>query len=72
MPSNVQAGTILIQNQALIAGVLGLESEPFSDDWRKVNELDALALDRKIHAAGWNFFSGVWCGGGKFSRTVSD
>jgi hypothetical protein len=56
MPSNAQAGTILIQNQPLIAAVLGLESEPFSGDWRKVSQLDAFALDRKIHAAGWNFF----------------
>jgi hypothetical protein len=56
MPSTIQAGTILIQNQPLIVGVLVLESEPFSGDWRQVNELDAFALDRKIRAAGWNFF----------------
>jgi hypothetical protein len=56
MPSNVQAGTILIQNQPLMAGVLGLESEPYSGDWGKVNNFDAFGLDRKIHASGWNFF----------------
>jgi len=36
--------------------LLGLESEPWSGDWRVVKGLDGFALDRKIHAAGWNFF----------------
>jgi len=36
--------------------LLGLESEPYSGNWSTVKVLDGLALDRKIHAAGWNFF----------------
>ena len=36
--------------------LLGLESEPCSAGWRLLEVLDAFALDRKIHAAGWNFF----------------
>ena len=36
--------------------LLGLESEPCSGDWSVVKGLDGFALDRKIHAAGWNFF----------------
>jgi len=36
--------------------LLGLESEPCSAGWRLLKVLDGFALDRKIHAAGWNFF----------------
>ena len=36
--------------------VLGLESEPCSGEWSLLKVLDGFALDRKIHAAGWNFF----------------
>ncbi len=35
---------------------LGLESEPCSGEWSLLKVLDAFALDRKIHAAGWNLF----------------
>ncbi len=33
-----------------------LESEPCSGEWNLLKVLDGFALDRKIHAAGWNFF----------------
>ncbi len=36
--------------------LLGLESEPYSGNWSLVKVLDVFALDRKIHAAVWNFF----------------
>jgi hypothetical protein len=36
--------------------LLGLESEPYSGNWSLVKVLGGFALDRKIHAAGWNFF----------------
>ncbi len=36
--------------------VLGLESEPCSGEWSLLKGLDGFALDRRIHAAGWNFF----------------
>jgi len=35
---------------------LGLQNEPCSGNWSTVKTLDGFALDRKIHAAGWNFF----------------
>ncbi len=35
---------------------LGFESEPYSGSWSMLKVLDSFALDRKIHAAGWNFF----------------
>lgn len=34
----------------------GLESEPCSGNWKLLKALDGIALDHKIHAAGWNFF----------------
>ena len=36
--------------------LLGLESEPCSGEWSLLKVLDGFALDRKVHAAGWNFF----------------
>ena len=56
MSPTVQAGTILIEDQPLMTQVLGLESEPYFGNWGVVKTLDGFALDRKIHAAGWNFF----------------
>jgi len=34
----------------------GLQSEPCSGNWKLLKALDGIVLDRKIHAAGWNFF----------------
>jgi hypothetical protein len=53
MPQEVRVGTILMSE---CPQLLGLESEPYSGDWRVVKTLDGSALDRKIRAAGWNFF----------------
>jgi hypothetical protein len=53
MPQEVHVGTILMLEWPLL---LGLESEPYSGPWSVVKALDGLALDRKIRAAGWNFF----------------
>ena len=36
--------------------LLGLESESYSGGWSVVKALDGFAVDRKIRAAGWNFF----------------
>jgi hypothetical protein len=56
MPQEVQVGTILIEQRPTIALALGLQSEPYSAKWGVLKALDGLALDRKIQAAGWNFF----------------
>lgn len=54
--TNVQVGTILVEKESpRRADVLALESEPYSGNWSVVNALDSFALDKKIHAAGWNF-----------------
>jgi hypothetical protein len=56
MAPTVQVGAILIEEQSLRMQLPGLESEPYSGNWGLVKVLDGFALDRKIHAAGWNFF----------------
>jgi hypothetical protein len=55
MLPTVQVGTILMQEWLGMAQFLGLESEPCSGNWSMLKALDNFALDRKIHAAGWNF-----------------
>jgi hypothetical protein len=54
--STLQVGTVLIEDRPRISQFLGLEREPFSGNWSIVKAFDGFALDRKIHAAGWNFF----------------
>jgi hypothetical protein len=52
----IQVGTILLADRPRITQFLGLESEPYSGEWGVVQGLVGFALDRKIHAAGCNFF----------------
>ena len=40
----------------LMTQFLELQSEPCAGSWNLVKALDGVALDRKIHAAGWTFF----------------
>ena len=56
MPPTIQVGTILMKDWPGMTQPLGLESEPCSGSWSVLKVLDSYALDRKIHAAGWNFF----------------
>ena len=56
MQQTIQAGTILIEDRPLIADYLAIESKPYAANWSVVEGADGFALDRKIHAAGWNFF----------------
>ncbi|MGZ4989056.1 MAG: hypothetical protein ACXWBP_13490 [Limisphaerales bacterium] len=39
-----------------MAQTLAITSDPYIGNWSIVRCLDGFALDRKIHAAGWNFF----------------
>jgi hypothetical protein len=56
MTPRIQVGAILIEDRPLVTQILDLESEPYSGNWSVVKAIDGFALDRKIHAAGWNFF----------------
>jgi len=53
MSQEVQIGTILMSEWPPL---FGLESEPYSGRWSVLKAIDGFALDRKIRAAGWNFF----------------
>ncbi len=57
MPDTIKTGTILIKDGAFLPDALQFESEPCATGWRLVNNLDGYGLDRKIHEAGWTFFS---------------
>jgi hypothetical protein len=56
MTSQVQVGTILIEDRPLMTRALDIESEPYAGNWSLVRSLNGFDLGRKIHAAGWNFF----------------
>ena len=56
MTASVQVGTILMENRPVMAQSLDLESVPYSANWGVFTALDGLAINRKIQAAGWNFF----------------
>jgi len=56
MTGAIQAGTILIEEGTLMPECLRFESEPFSDGWRAVTNLDGYGLDRRTREAGWIFF----------------
>jgi len=56
MPSTVEVGTILMREWPGMPQILGLETEPSFGDWSVVKVMDGFALDRQVHAAGWNFF----------------
>jgi hypothetical protein len=56
MTPTVQVGTILIDDEPQLTQVLALKSEPYSGKWSVIKGIDGVALDRQLHAAGWNFF----------------
>jgi hypothetical protein len=53
MAQEVHVGTILISEWPQL---FGLETETYSGPWSLVKGLSGFELDRKIRAAGWNFF----------------
>src|SRR5207237_1807624 len=56
MAERIKAGTILIKEGTPLPECLQFESEPYSNGWRSVKNLDAHGLDRKIAEARWTFF----------------
>ncbi len=56
MTDAIKTGTILIKDDALLPESMRLESEPYSNGWRAVNNLDGCGLDRKVRDAAWTFF----------------
>ena len=56
MTDAIEAGTVLIEDGALMPESLRLESEPGSSGWTSFKNLDRYELARKINKAGWVFF----------------
>ena len=56
MPSTVQVGAILMKEWPGMPQLVGFGAESGWGEWSMVKVPDAFTLDRKIHAAGWNFF----------------
>ncbi len=56
MSETIQVGTILMKEWPGMPRLSGFETEPCFREWSLVKVLNGLALDHKIHAAGWNFF----------------
>jgi hypothetical protein len=56
MPPTIQVGTVLIDDSPIMTRFFGLQSAGYLGSWSVASELDVFTLDRKIHAAGWNFF----------------
>jgi hypothetical protein len=56
MAQTIQVGTILMKEWPGVTQLLSLESEPCLGEWSLLKVLDGSALDRTIHAVGWNFF----------------
>jgi len=56
MTGKIKTGTILIKEGSLLPGSLRFESEPYSNGWRSVKDLDGYGLDRKIREVGRTFF----------------
>lgn len=57
MADPIKIGTILIEESAPVPESLRLESEPYSNGWKSIKNLNGYELDRKIRKAGWAFFS---------------
>jgi hypothetical protein len=58
MLQNLKVGTILVKMKEWggVPHYEELKTEPCFGEWSMVKVPDAFALDRTIHAAGWNFF----------------
>jgi hypothetical protein len=54
--SNIQAGTMMVEESLLLPDALRLDSEPYSGTWKIVTGLDSSRLDDEIRESGWNCF----------------
>jgi hypothetical protein len=54
--SNIQAGTMLVEESLLLPEALRLDSEPYAGSWKIVNGVDSARLDEDIRKSGWNCF----------------
>ena len=57
MADTINAGSVLVKEGVRLPKLPRFESEPFSDGWRLIKNLDGYGLDRKIRDLGWSFVS---------------
>jgi len=55
MPNQVQSGTVLVQQSAILE-LPGVESELYCQDWCSLGALESSGFDHTVRAAGWNLF----------------
>jgi hypothetical protein len=53
----IKPGTVFIEEGTPLPDSLKFESEPYSDGWRLVRNLNGYGLDRKIREVGWTLFN---------------
>lgn len=57
MEDQINIGTIFIKEGTPFPSSLKLQSEPYWNGWRSVENLNGYELDRRLRAVGWNFFN---------------
>ena len=56
MNDRIKTGTILMEKGTVVPDSLSLESEPYSNGWESIRNLDRRELGRELHGTGWTFF----------------
>ena len=57
MADQIKIGTVFIEESTPLPNSLKFESEPYSNGWRSVKNLNGYGLDRKIRQVGWTLFN---------------
>jgi hypothetical protein len=56
VPSSIKTGALMIREGVLLPECAHIETLSYSAGWRYVVNDDSFAVDRKLRAAGWQFF----------------
>ena len=56
MADKIKMGTVFIEEGTPLPDSLKFESEPYSNGWRSVKNLNGYELDRRLRAVGWTLF----------------
>ena len=56
VPSSIKTGAVMIREGVLLPECAHIETLGYSTGWRSVVNDDSFAVDRKLRAAGWQFF----------------
>jgi hypothetical protein len=52
----IKNGTVMIEEGITLPESFNLESQPYSDGWRLVTNLEGTGLDKYLRKVGWSFF----------------